>query len=589
MCGIIGFVGNGEAQKIVPECLKGLEYRGYDSCGLAFLSGKKIISFKNTGTVSKLIKNNSLPSCSTGIGHTRWATHGHVSKENSHPHFSCGKDIAVVHNGIIENFSSLKKELLKKNHRFSSQTDSEVIAHLIEEFMSKGNNFLHSVSKTVRRLEGSFAFLAVSCEFPGTIIAVKKDSPLILGVAEKGFFASSDQTPLLAFTNKFVFLDDFDLAVLTKDSFKCFNALSLSPAKKRANEIKASFTSSGKLKCSHFMLKEIMEQPQAVVSACGQEKPLLLKLKKLVEGKKIAFVANGTSLHASMVSANFFREFNGIEAECFNASEFAFECDKLNKNSVIIAVSQSGETADVLHSVRAAKNYGFKIISLVNVFGSSLARMSDKTVYLNCGTEIGVASTKSFAAQISALYLISKTFEGKFNEAKKQLLAVSKNIAQTIKLNKRKALNLSKIISKKNHVYFIGRAQNFAVALEGALKLKEISYIHAEALLAGELKHGTLALISRKTPVIAVMPSDEFYSRTLGNAIETKARGAFLIGVSDKGNSVFDFSFDVPSVPSMLFPLVLVPSLQLLSFYSALNLNHNPDRPRNLAKSVTVL
>ncbi len=585
MCGIIGFIGRSIKGKTITDSLKKLEYRGYDSWGVSFLSEGKVEFFKEIGEIKNVPKKIEEINSSLAIGHTRWATHGKISKINAHPHISSDKKISLVHNGIVENFSELKKQV--SNNNFSSETDSEVVLRLIEENVNLGLDLLHAVSKAVSVLEGSFALLVFSASEPDKLIAVKKESPLLLGVSSKGIFAASDQIPLSSFTNKFVFLEDGDIAVVKKDSFKCFD-FSLNPVEREILEVDSDVTSSGKLKYSHFMLKEIMEQPFVLRQVLSQEKKNFDEISLLLKKHPVFFIGNGTSFNACLFGKEFFSRAAGISSQVIDASEFPYVLEFLPENSLIFALSQSGETADVLDSVRKAKKRNFKIVSMVNVFNSSLVRLSDKTIYLNCGEEIGVASTKAFTSQVALLYLLSNSCAEKFDSALEELKTLSLKMQQVIELNKNSIQELSSKIKEVDDVFFIGRSLNYPVALEAALKLKEISYIHAEAFQAGSLKHGPLALVSDGVPVIVVAPMDKVFSDTLNNAIEAKSRGAFIIGVSNEKNDAFDFFIPLPKVKELLFPLISIIPLQLLAFHTAVFLERNPDRPRNLAKSVTV-
>ncbi|MFH1895695.1 MAG: glutamine--fructose-6-phosphate transaminase (isomerizing) [archaeon] len=585
MCGIVGFIGQPIKGKLITDALKKLEYRGYDSWGAAFFHNNKIESFKTVGSIGKIPKKIQEIESHLAIGHTRWATHGGISKKNAHPHVSFSNEIAIVHNGIIENFSELKKKFPK--HNFNSETDSEIVLCLIENEINSGKDLLTAVSKAVSVLEGSFALLVFSSKEPDRLIAVKNESPLLLGISDKGFFAASDQIPLSSFTKKFVFLEDGDIALVSKNSFKCFD-FSLNSVERKPVEVESDFTSSGKLKYSHFMLKEIMEQPVVLRNALKQDKKKFDETASLIKKHSLCFVGNGTSFNAGLFGKEFFSRIAGIPVQAIEASEFPYQLDFLPKNSVVFALSQSGETADVLDSVKKAKKKGFKIISMVNVFNSSLARLSDKVIYLNCGEEIGVASTKAFTSQVSLLYLLANSCTGKFDSALNELNEVSFKMQQAIEFNSISVKELSSKIKSASDVYFIGRSLNYPVALEAALKLKEISYIHAEAFQAGSLKHGPLALISKGVPVIAVMPKDKVFKDTLNNAVEAKARGAFIVGVSNEFNEAFDFFIKLPETKELLFSLVSIIPLQLLAFHTAVFLERNPDRPRNLAKSVTV-
>jgi glucosamine--fructose-6-phosphate aminotransferase (isomerizing) len=585
MCGIVGFIGEKQKGTVIVEALKKLEYRGYDSWGAAFFFNGRIEYFKSLGSINGIPKRIQEIESHLAVGHTRWATHGKISLNNAHPHVSSNNDLTIVHNGIIENYSDLKKNLLHR--KFSSETDSEVVLHLIEENLSAGFDLLHSVSRAVSLLEGSFALLVFSSLEPDKLIAVKKESPLLLGIAEKGIFVASDQIPLRSFTDKFVFLEDNDIALIERNSFSCFNFF-LEPVERKIVKVDSQITSSGKLKYSHFMLKEIMEQPFVLRNVLQQEKRDFLEIASLIKQSSLFFIGNGTSFNASLFGKEFFSRIAGIHSEVIDASEFSYQLDFLPANSVVFALSQSGETADVLDSVKKAKKRGFTIISLVNVFNSSLARLSDKVIYLNCGEEIGVASTKAFTSQLALLYLLANACARKFDSALTELNEISLKMQECIELNRASIKELSSKIKFSSDVYFIGRSLNYPLALEAALKLKEISYIHAEAFQAGSLKHGPLALISKGVPVIVVAPKDRVFNDTINNAIEAKSRGAFIVGVGNEANNVFDFFVKVPKVNELLFPLVLIIPLQLLAFHTAVFLARNPDKPRNLAKSVTV-
>jgi len=585
MCGIVGFIGKPIKGKIITDALKKLEYRGYDSWGAAFFSDNKIICFKEVGSIGKIPEEIQGINSSLAVGHTRWATHGKICRENAHPHVSADNKLTVVHNGIIENFSELKKTL--SNHNFSSDTDSEIVIHLVEEAIDSGKDLLHSVSSAVSLLKGSFSLLVFSSVEPDKLIAVKKESPLLLGISKQGIFAASDQIPLSEFTDHFVFLEDGDIALIKKDGFECFD-FSLRPVERKIIKVESNITSSGKLKYSHFMLKEIMEQPFVLKNVLMQDKNSFLEIASLLKEKNIFFVGNGTSFNACMFGKEFFSRVAGISSQVIEASEFPYRLEFLPNNSLIFALSQSGETADVLDSVKKAKKNGFKIVSLVNVFNSSLARLSDKVIYLNCGEEIGVASTKAFTSQVALLYLLANSCKNNFINALNELNEVSLKMQEAIESNKDSIKELSSKLKSVNDVYFIGRSLNYPVALEASLKLKEISYIHAEAFQAGSLKHGPLALISDNVPVIVVAPKDRVFNDTINNAIEAKSRGAFIVGVGNENNDCFDFFIKVPEVNELLFSLVLILPLQLLAFHTAVFLERNPDKPRNLAKSVTV-
>ncbi|NUN11705.1 glutamine--fructose-6-phosphate transaminase (isomerizing) [Candidatus Micrarchaeota archaeon] len=581
MCGIIGYVGSEQAVPILSEGLKKLEYRGYDSAGLATISNEISLQ-KNVGAVSDIISSLNVSPGKIGIAHTRWATHGGVTKQNAHPHASAS--IVVVHNGIIENYESLKKELVAGGCVFTSQTDSEVIPHLIEKYYV--DNLEQAVIAASKKLEGSFAFLAISDKEKDKVVGVRKDSPLVVGLSSHGCFFASDVTPLIGKADRVVFMDDYEVAVAQGSDVKFYHYLDDRVVSKQSSEIALSSESTGLNGFDHYMLKEILEQPLSIKQACAQD---FLKLEKIagevLNAKRVFFVACGTSFHSALVGKQLFSD-SQKHSSVILGSEFDFSNELLNNESVVIAISQSGETADVLSAVKKAKEKGAKVYSIVNVVGSSLDRYSDLSLYLNCGPEICVASTKAFTSQLVVLYLLANALIGKAMRAKDDLMELSETLSGVLPYWGEKAEELSENISKQRDVYFIGKSTSYPVVLEGALKLKEISYIHAEGMHAGELKHGTMALISQGTPVVMVNPVDDSFIHTLNNGLETKARGAFLIGLSEVENSAYDFFV---RVPKSVFPALMqtIP-LQLIAYYSALKLGRNPDKPRNLAKSVTV-
>jgi len=591
MCGIIGYVGKRPAGPIVVEGLKKLEYRGYDSAGVASVKDGKLFVRKDVGKIAEINQKMRLDGVpgETAIGHTRWATTGAVTKENAHPHADCNNEIAVVHNGIIENYQELRKGLEARGHGFRSQTDTEVIAHLLEEEVARGASLEKALVAAAVSLHGSYAILAVSTREPGKIVAVRFESPLVIGLAEDGTFASSDTLPFLEYTRKAVFLGEGEGAVLTGKGAEFFDVKTGRKLAKQPAEVKWMWDGAAKGGYPHFMLKEIMEQPEAVRTAVAQDDSAVQAFAKgLLDAKKVIFSACGTSRYAALVGRYAIEKLADKYCDVMISSEYSYFAGNADKDTLVVAISQSGETADVLDGVRKAKSKGARIFSIVNVVGSTLDRLSDERLYLNCGPEIGVAATKSFSAQLAVLYLVAFAMAGRASEGKKAILKLSGAVGEAIKRNDRKARELAKFLKGRENAYYLARGINFAIALEGALKMKEISYIHAEGMPAGELKHGTLALIEKGTPVVIINPTDYTHGETLSNGLETKARGAFLIGVSDENNEAYDEWVEVPKVEELFYPLACVVPLQLLAYHSAVERGKDPDKPRNLAKSVTV-
>jgi glucosamine--fructose-6-phosphate aminotransferase (isomerizing) len=585
MCGIMGYVGDRTASLVLKKGLKSLEYRGYDSAGIATID-KTISVIKDIGKIDEIEWNLGLLKGNIGIAHTRWATHGGVTKDNAHPHLSCDQSIAVVHNGIIENFAELRKELEKKGHVFRSETDTEVIAHLIEEQM-KGADFETAAFETVKRLKGAFAIVAISSK-SDKLLAFRKESPLIIGLGQKENFIASDAYPFLEYTKKAVFLDDNEAAVLAKDrvDFYDFNRNKVS---KSPTVLEWDLKSAGKNGYEHYLIKEIYEQPLVIKQTLAQDEGKLKEAARLIQSApRICIIGAGTARHAAIVGRYIIGEITGKFCDVQMASEFQYFIDKIDKNSVIIAVSQSGETADVLIPVKKAKKNGCKIISIVNVVGSSLDRESDLSLYLNCGPEISVASTKAFTAQVLMFYLIAYTMSYKLEEGKRLLGQLSSKIQETIKSTEPTVKKFAEYMKTKSDAYYIARGENFAIAIEGSLKLKEISYIHAEGMPAGELKHGTLSLVTDGVPVIVIAPKDHTYEETIANAHEAKARGAYIVGISDENNETFDVWLKIPKVDPIFYPILTNIPCQLIAYYTAKAKGNDVDKPRNLAKSVTV-
>ncbi len=598
MCGIIGVLGEGEAAPILLSGLKKLEYRGYDSWGIATINNKLRIE-KRVGKIEGVSERelNALKGV-IGLGHTRWATHGDVTKENAHPHADCASEIAVVHNGIIDNYVELRNALEARGHVFKSQTDTEVVPHLIEDEIAAGASFADAVMRAARKLKGSFALALLNTREPGTLVGVRNESPLIVGIGEKNFFIASDVLAFLNSTKRVVYLNDEEMVVARKNSngisvdFMDFGGKHL---EKKPVEVSWNAESAEKCGYPHYMLKEIMEQPVALRNALNQNFDYIQEFADDLKNASVVSIACGTARHAAVVGKHLFDKIAGKPMEVMIASEFAYFADRFPENAVLLTVSQSGETADVLEGVRKAKARGARVYSIVNVVGSTLARLSDKTIYINAGPEIGVASTKAFVNQVGIFYMLAFALAGKLEEGIRDLKQASALLEKTLHENDAQMRFLAETIKTKKDVYFIGRGVNFPIALEGALKMKEISYIHAEGMPAGELKHGTIALIEKDVPVIALNPRDYTFHDTLNNALETKARGAFLIGVSNEDHEGYAELVSLPSIERQAngelkpyYVLLEVVSLQLLAYHVAVLLGRDPDKPKNLAKAVTV-
>jgi len=590
MCGIIGYCGQKPAVPIVIEALKRLEYRGYDSAGVASLSDGRILIEKDAGKVDEVIQKHNLESLpgNIAIGHTRWATHGGVTQLNAHPHSDCGGRVAVAHNGIVENNQQLRAELTQKGHAFISQTDTEVIPHLIEEELKSGCSLEQAVLNIIPKLEGSYAFLVMAPENPGKIVGARRSNPLIVGINTGDCFISSDALAFSQYTDKVMSLGDNEVVMLTQEGVQFFDPRG-NKLVKEVRKLDQGWAESHKGGYQHFMLKEIMEQPEMLDQTVCQDRKTFTKIAlDILRANQVIITACGTSRYAALVGRYLFSKVGKKFCDVVMASEFGYFADSVDKNTVVIAVSQSGETADVVEGVKSAKDAGAQIISIINRPNSVLADLSDQVIYLNCGAEIAVAATKTFLSQLAIFYLLSFSMVYAFNEATAKLNSLNGKITKVLDWNKNELVNLSQKLKDKDDFYYIARGINFAIASEGALKLKEISYAHAEGMPAGELKHGTLALIETGTPVVVICPGDHTFSETLNNAIEAKSRGAYIIGVSDRESEMYDSWIKLPEVDELLYPMVAVVPLQLLAYYLAVNRGCDPDKPRNLAKSVTV-
>jgi len=578
MCGIVGYIGNREANEIVLKGIKRLEYRGYDSVGMAFLKNNSIVIKKDVGKIDDVHRKLNFlePKSNLGVGHSRWSTHGPATRENAHPHTDCKGKIAIVHNGIIENYQEIKEFLESKGHVFKSQTDSEVISHLIEEF-SKSLSFEDACKKAFSLLKGSFAILAINNE-EEKIVGIRKDSPLVVGINENECFAASDIYALLPFTKNFIFLQNYDFVVLEKGIVKIEN-LKEGKVERPLERIEIDYKEEDKKDFHHFMIKEILEEGDVFERAFNQDVSKLVKYLKSYN--KIFFVAAGTSYHASLAFHKLLSKLN-IFSLPIVASEFPYYESLIDENSLIIAISQSGETADVLNAVRKAKEKKAKIFSILNVYGSSLMRESDDYILMNAGFEIGVAATKTYIAQLAIalkVYSVLAKKEFKVEEIKSKIYdLLSRSRREHIE-------KIAEFLKDKQHIFLIGKDLNYVTALEAALKIKEISYIHAEAFPGGELKHGTLALIENGTPCIVFVDDKK---EILPNAEEMKARNGFIIGISPENEKIFDYWVKVPSDGETSLIYQIIP-MQLLAYVLAVKRGLDPDKPRNLAKSVTVL
>ena len=588
MCGIIGYIGNRKASSILFSGLKSLEYRGYDSVGMAII-GSKLRIKKDVGKINEVNEKLNFLDLdgNIGIGHTRWATHGRVNRENAHPHLSNNRKIAVVHNGIIENYQELKDFLEKKNFKFYSKTDTEVIPNLVEFEMKNGKNFIDAVKASIKRLEGNFAVLIIH-EDEDKLIAARKGAPLVIGVAEDEFFAASDIPAFLKFTKNVVFLYDWDLAVLEKDKIDFFNLMENKKVERKVDTIEWNAEQAKKGEFEHFMLKEITEQVETIQKAVAQDERIVKKIVEVMKKSKgIFFVGCGSSFHACLAASYIFSKVAHLHVNVVLGSEFANYKHFLTPETLVLAVSQSGETADVLEAVETAKRKGSKVISIVNVMGSSLTRHSDEFLLLNAGPEICVLSTKTYTSQLALLILLAYSFIGKFREAQRKLKYLWNVIYNlTSRTTREKIKKLAEMLKDREHIFVIGRGLQYATALEAALKIKEVSYIHAEAFAGGELKHGTIALIEKGTPCI-VFVSEENEKEIISNAMEIKSRGGYIIGISPKNNEVFDFWIKVPET-NAANPICQIIPIQILAYQLAVLRGCDPDKPRNLAKSVTV-
>ena len=607
MCGIVGYVGERKAAPILLSGLSKLEYRGYDSAGIAVYEKDRLQVIKTKGrlkALSDMIDGGKNMSSTMGIGHTRWATHGEPNDINSHPHLSQSSEIAVVHNGIIENYISLKEFLVEKGVKFLSETDTEVIAQLIE-YNYRGD-IVEAVMETLKDLKGSYALGVISRHNPEMFIAARKDSPLIIGAGKNENFIASDIPAILEYTREIYILEDKEVAVLTKDSIKIYNEYG-QRVNKKIFHVDWDVDAAEKGGFEHFMMKEIFEEPKVVKDTFNsringdllKQDSLSFTAEQLNKIEKIFIVACGTAYHAGIVGKYLIEDLSGIPVETDVASEFRYRNPIINEKCLTIIISQSGETIDTLFALREAKSRGSKILSIVNVVGSSIARESDSVIYTLAGPEIAVASTKAYNTQLAALYTIALDFANKKNRINSEELKEKINTLKEIPGQIEKVLEKREGIQKfaANHynaksVFFIGRGLDYALAMEGSLKLKEISYIHSEAYAGGELKHGTIALIEKGTLVLCSVTQDALIEKMVSNIREVKSRGAVVMAITQEKNklveSVADTVINIPDISSMFAPLTAATVMQLFAYYMSVLKGCDVDKPRNLAKSVTV-
>ena len=611
MCGIVAYIGEQEAYPIILKGLKRLEYRGYDSAGVALLNGN-INLYKKKGKVSKLeeFAHDKELKATVGIGHTRWATHGPPNDENAHPHLSGDEYYAIIHNGIIENYDALKKELTKRGHQFKSDTDTEVLIHLIEDIRKAEDcDMVEAVRIALNEVIGAYAIVILDKTNPDRLIAARNSSPLVVGIGDGEFFVASDATPIVEYTKNVVYLEDGEIAVLEKGKDIKISTIKNQAVTPYIQELEMNLEAIEKGGYEHFMLKEIYEQPTSIRnSMLGRLNPRtgLITMggieeyeSKFLNAKRIIFVACGTSWHSALVGEYMIEDLARIPVEVEYASEFRYRNPIIDENDIVIAISQSGETADTLAALKLAKEKGAMIYGICNVVGSSIARETDAGSYTHAGPEIGVASTKAFTAQITILALIALTLANKKGSISKsrytnlvnQLNNVPNLVETVLKIND-KVKYISELYKDARNFLYLGRGYNFPVALEGALKLKEISYIHAEGYPAAEMKHGPIALIDEEMPVVAIATRKGSYDKVVSNIQEVKARNGKIIAIVTEGDETVremaDHVIEIPETEEFLDPLISVIPLQLLSYHIAVMRGCNVDQPRNLAKSVTV-
>ena len=611
MCGIVAYLGNKPAYPILIKGLHRLEYRGYDSAGVALLDGELSV-YKCKGKVVDLenfVEGKKI-SGTIGMGHTRWATHGAPNDINAHPHYSESKRLVIIHNGIIENYATLKKELRKRGHTFLSDTDTEVLIHLIEDIRDNEKvELVEALRIALNEVIGAYAIVVMSKDNPDKLLAAKKGSPLVIGIGENEYFLASDATPIVEYTKNVVYLEDEEIAVIRKDKDLKIINIKNQPKTPYIHELEMKLEAIEKSGYDHFMLKEIYEQPRSIMDSMrgrlNVEKGIVALggitdyEKKMINAKRIIIVACGTSWHAGMVAEYLIEDLARIPVEVEYASEFRYRNPIINEDDVVIAISQSGETADTLAAIELAKSKGATIIGVCNVVGSSIARATHAGSYTHAGPEIGVASTKAFTAQVTVLTLMAISLgykkgvipQSKYKQLLNELANIPSKVEKVLKTNDQVKF-LAAIFKDVRNFLYLGRGYSFPVALEGALKLKEISYIHAEGYPAAEMKHGPIALIDEEMPVVVVATNGNSYEKVLSNIQEVKARKGKVIAIVSEGDETIkelaDYTIEIPETDEILVPLISVVPLQLLAYHIAVMRGCNVDQPRNLAKSVTV-
>jgi len=612
MCGIVAYMGNRQAYPIVMKGLHRLEYRGYDSAGVALLNPGDLRVYKCKGKVSDLENfiGDKDVTATLGMGHTRWATHGEPNDKNAHPHYSESKNLVIIHNGIIENYATLKKELELRGHTFHSDTDTEVLVYLIDHIFNKEKiELVEAVRLALNEVVGAYAIVVMSKDNPNQLVAAKKGSPLVIGLGKDEFFLASDATPIIEYTKNVVYLDEEEIVVIDRGcELRIINTKN-QPKTPYIQELEMHLEAIEKGGYDHFMLKEIFEQPRSILDSMrGRLKPeqgivsmggVNEFLPKILHANRIIIVGCGTSWHAGLVGEYLIEELARIPVEVEYASEFRYRNPIINENDLVIAISQSGETADTLAAIELAKSKGATIYGVCNVAGSSIARASHAGSYTHAGPEIGVASTKAFTAQVTVLTLIALSIaqekgtlkKSRFQQLMNELSEIPKLVERVLKTND-KVYQIAELFKDAKNFLYLGRGYSFPVALEGALKLKEISYIHAEGYPAAEMKHGPIALIDEEMPVVVIATKGASYEKVVSNIQEVKARKGTIIAVVTEGDEqvagLADYIIEVPEVDDTLIPLISVIPLQLLSYHIAVMRGCNVDQPRNLAKSVTV-
>lgn len=615
MCGIFGYIGKNQEKitNLLINGLRKLEYRGYDSAGIAFITNKKTNLYKKAGRIDALEKyiyeelGEEKIKSNIGISHTRWATHGEPDNTNAHPHSSQDKKISIVHNGIIENYRELKASLAKEGYKFASGTDTEVLVHLIHKFKHQKNNLTNAVTQALGSVSGTYGILVIDFDEPDKIIVARKGSPIVLGIGNNEYFVASDYTSILEYTKSVVFLDEHNLAILTKDGFDLQSIKTGKNIQPTVEKIDLDATSIDMGGYDHFMQKEIYEQ-QASIYECirGRVRSEEIKLGGVIDhldrietAEKITIVASGTSWHAGLVGEFLLQDLAGIPTKTEYASEYKYKKPLITSNDVLVAVSQSGETADTLGALEVANNKKALTLGICNVVGSSIARETKAGIYTHAGPEISVASTKAFTAQVTVFLMLSLLLARRkkmvtrksFKEYINQLLNLQDLVKETLEVDN-KVQHIAKEIKNVNNMLYFGRGINFPVAIEGALKLKEISYIHAEGYPTGEMKHGPIALVDENMPVVFIATSGRTYDKTISNIEEIRARKGKIIAIINKGDdqvkNLADYYIEVPEVSENISPLINTIPLQLLAYHLAILNNCDVDKPRNLAKSVTV-